>query len=204
MTPNSQFSPCQLWRLCESCPNPGRWNLVLFCPLSTCPLASLVLLPGWGCPAGNVSHRTISGIWHRDNIQNLMSLRDNIWHLITPCHNIQQFLNFFLSFFYIFLVLGFLLWIFFFGFFGLFFFDIWIFWNFLKKFGFSLDFFGFLEFLLKLLRLLLKVTKVATGHQKLSKMGRNSILSFFFFARRAKKSLGRRPKPTAGARSRPA
>ena len=35
--------------------------------------------------------------------------------------------------------------------------------------------------------LLLKVTKVTTGHQKLPKMGQNSIISCFF-ARRAKKA----------------
>ena len=41
--------------------------------------------------------------------------------------------------------------------------------------------------------LLLNVTTVTTGHQKLPKIGRNSI-----------KSLGQRPKPSAGARSMPA
>ena len=42
--------------------------------------------------------------------------------------------------------------------------------------------------------LLLKVTKVTTGHQKLPKMGQNSIISSFF-ARRAKKASaeGRSP-----------
>ena len=55
-----------------------------------------------------------------------------------------------------------------------------------------MDFFVFLGFLSKFLRLLLKVTKVTTGHQKLPKMGQNSIKSSFF-ARRAKKSLGRSP-----------
>ena len=43
----------------------------------------------------------------------------------------------------------------------------------------------FLGFLLKLLRLLLKVTKVTTGHQQLPKIGQNSIISSFL-ARRAK------------------
>ena len=50
-----------------------------------------------------------------------------------------------------------------------------------------LDFFGFLGFLSKLLMLVLKVTKVTTGHQKLLKMGQNSIISSFF-ARRSKKA----------------
>ena len=42
--------------------------------------------------------------------------------------------------------------------------------------------------------LLLKVTKVTTGHQKLPKMGQNSIISSFF-ARRTKKASaeGRSP-----------
>ena len=49
-------------------------------------------------------------------------------------------------------------------------------------------------FLSKLLRLLLKVTKVTTGNQKMPKMGQNSIISPFF-ARRAKNALaeGRSP-----------
>ena len=67
--------------------------------------------------------------------------------------------------------------IFFFGFFGIF-------------FGFFLDFFGFFcffWFFSKLLRLLLNVTTVTTGHQKLPKIGQNSIKSSFF-ARRAKKA----------------
>ena len=58
-----------------------------------------------------------------------------------------------------------------------------------------MDFFGFLGFLSKLLRLLLKVTKVTTGHQKLPKMGQNSIISPFF-TKRAK-------KPSAEGRSPP-
>ena len=40
-----------------------------------------------------------------------------------------------------------------------------------------MDFFVFFGFLSKLLRLLLKVTKVTTGHKKLPKMGQNSIIS---------------------------
>ena len=44
-------------------------------------------------------------------------------------------------------------------------------------------------FLSKLLRLLIKVTKVTTGHQKLPKMGQNRIISCFFFARRANNAL---------------
>ena len=45
-----------------------------------------------------------------------------------------------------------------------------------------------------MIRLLLNVTMVTTGHQKLPKMGQNSIKSFFF-ALRAKKALaeGRSP-----------
>ena len=74
---------------------------------------------------------------------------------------------------------------------------------FLKFFGFHLDFFGFQEFLSKLLRLLIKDTKVTAGHQKLPKMGKNSIKSSLFCPK-GKKSLVRRPKPSAGARSRPA
>ena len=61
--------------------------------------------------------------------------------------------------------------------------------------------FGF--FLHPSLMLLLKVTNVTNGHQKLPKMGQNSLITSFF-AQRAKKSLSRRPKPSAGARIRPA
>ena len=68
--------------------------------------------------------------------------------------------------------------------------DFFDFFDFLKFFGFFyffLDFFGFLGFFFK-------VTNVTTGHQKLPKMGQNSIISFFF-ARRAKKTSaeGRSP-----------
>ena len=62
-------------------------------------------------------------------------------------------------------------------------------------------FFNFLYFL-KLLRLLLKVTKVTTEHQKWPKMGQNSIMSFFL-AKGKKKSVGQRPNPSAGAKTRP-
>ena len=41
--------------------------------------------------------------------------------------------------------------------------------------------------------LLLKATKVTTGHQNLPKMGQNSIISSFF-ARRVKKALGQSPQ----------
>ena len=50
-----------------------------------------------------------------------------------------------------------------------------------------LDFLVFLGLLSKLLRVLLKVIKVTTEHQKLPKMGQNSIKSSFF-ARRAIKA----------------
>ena len=93
----------------------------------------------------------------------------------------------------------------FFGFFGLFldfldffwiflifwtFFGFWDFLKFFEIFWIFLDFF----FWLLLLKLLLKVTKVTTGHQKLPKMGQNSILRSFL-ARRAKKASaeGRSP-----------
>ena len=42
-----------------------------------------------------------------------------------------------------------------------------------------MDFFVFLGFLSKLLLLLIKVNKVTTGHQKLPKMGQNSIITSF-------------------------
>ena len=69
-------------------------------------------------------------------------------------------------------------------FFGLF----WIF----GFFEFFLIFFIFIFFwfLSKLIRLLLNVTMVTTGHQKLPKMGQNSIKTSFF-ARRAKKALAK-------------
>ena len=60
--------------------------------------------------------------------------------------------------------------------------------DFFKLFSF------FLGFLSKLLRLLLNVTKVTTGHQKSPKMGQNSIISSFF-ARRAKKASAKGRSP---------
>ena len=69
-----------------------------------------------------------------------------------------------------------------------------------------MDFFGFLGFLSKLLRLLLKVTKVTTVHQKLPKIGQNSLI-IFFFARRAKKASAEGQSPPqeleVGPRSEP-
>ena len=59
------------------------------------------------------------------------------------------------------------------------------------------DFFVFFS---KLLILLLKVTKVTTERQKWPKMGQNRIISSLL--PKGKKSLGQRPKPSAGARSR--
>ena len=60
--------------------------------------------------------------------------------------------------------------------------------DFLKLIGFFFGFFYvFFGFFLKLLWLLLQVTKVTTGHQKSLKLGQNSIISFFI-ARRAKKA----------------
>ena len=68
---------------------------------------------------------------------------------------------------------------------------------------FFLDFFVVFFWLLsKLLRLLLNVTTVTTGHQKSPKMGKNSIKSFFF-AQRAKKSLGPPLELEVGPRSGP-
>ena len=72
--------------------------------------------------------------------------------------------------------------------------------DFLEFFGFFKNLFRYFS---KLIRLLLKVTKVTTEQQKWPKMGRNSIISSFFCLK-AKKSLGQRPKPSAEARSRPA
>ena len=59
-------------------------------------------------------------------------------------------------------------------------------------------FFGFYFLFLfhsKLLRLLLKVAKVPTGHQKLSKMGQTSKINTIFFAQRAKKALAESQSP---------
>ena len=50
----------------------------------------------------------------------------------------------------------------------------------------------FLFFLSKLLRLLLKVTKVTTGHRKSPRMGQNNLISFFCCPK-CKKSLGLSP-----------
>ena len=86
-----------------------------------------------------------------------------------------------------------------------------IFWIILDFFDFFLlliffccwFFYFFWGFFSKLLRLLLKFTKVTTGHQKSSIMGQNSMVHVFFCLK-GKNNLGRRPKPFAGARSRPA
>ena len=63
---------------------------------------------------------------------------------------------------------------------------------FLKFLDFFLDFFVFLGFSSKLLRFLLNVTKVTSGHQKLPKIGRNSIINCLFCPK-GKKSLGGSP-----------
>ena len=59
----------------------------------------------------------------------------------------------------------------------------------------NFDCLGFLRFLSKLLRLLLKVTKVTTGHQKMPKIGQNSIISSFFAQRANKASAEGRSPP---------
>ena len=61
--------------------------------------------------------------------------------------------------------------------------DFWIF----EFFWFFLFFWVFFGFISKLLMLLLKVIKVTTGHQKLPKVGQNSLITSFF-ARRAKQA----------------
>ena len=68
--------------------------------------------------------------------------------------------------------------------------DYSVFWDCL---GFFLDFLDFFGLFPKLLWLLLKVTEVTTDLQKLPKISLNSI-----------KSVGQRPKPSAGARRKPA
>ena len=67
--------------------------------------------------------------------------------------------------------------------------------DFMIFFGFLKDFFWIYVIFSKLLRLQLEFTKVTTEHQKLPKMGQNSIISSFFLAQRANKSLveGRSP-----------
>ena len=93
--------------------------------------------------------------------------------------------GFFVVVFFVFFCIFFCIFFYFnFGFFLYFFF--WI-------FGFLFDYFGFLFWVFlysffKLIGLLLKVTKVTTGHQKWPTMGQNSIKSSFF-ARRIKKNL---------------
>ena len=56
-------------------------------------------------------------------------------------------------------------------------------------------FFSFLGFLSKLLRLIVKVTKATTGHQKLPKMGQNSIISSFLPEVQKKSSAKGRSPP---------
>ena len=52
------------------------------------------------------------------------------------------------------------------------------------------------QFFSNWLRLLIKVTKVITEHQKCPKIGQNRIISSFFCPK-DKKNLGQRPKPSA-------
>ena len=70
-----------------------------------------------------------------------------------------------------------------------------IFFNIFEIFWIFLDFFGFLVFLSKLLRFLIKFTKVTTGHQKLPKLGQNSIKSFILPKQRAKKASAKGQSP---------
>ena len=116
-----------------------------------------------------------------------------------------QFLDFlgFLWIFWIFLdFLGFF-WIFwiFFGFFWFFgrFLDFWIFWIFLK----FLDFFWIFFFLVIVTNV---TTKSYQGYYWTPKIAKNGPKQYnkLFFCPKGKKSLGRRPKPSAGARSKPA
>ena len=93
----------------------------------------------------------------------------------------------------------FLIWGFFYGFFLLYFYFLFFyiliflnFWNFLKFLYFLWIFFWSLGFLSKLPRLLIKVTKVTTAHQKLPKIGQISIISSLFCIK-GKKSLSRSP-----------
>ena len=69
---------------------------------------------------------------------------------------------------------------------------------FLYLFLIILDIFLMLSLVFLFLRYLLKVTKVTTEHQKMPKMGKNCIISPLFCPK-GKKSLGRRPNPSAGA-----
>ena len=103
------------------------------------------------------------------------------------------FLLTFLIYFWIFFLSFWFLWIFF----GLKKLDFWEF------FGFFLDFFVFFVFVC------FKVTKVNTkcyhGYFSTPKITKNGPKQHkkLFFCPKGKKSLGRRPKPSAGARSRP-
>ena len=81
------------------------------------------------------------------------------------------------------------------------FFWIFRFFGFFRFLGFFLlDF--LLDFFKLTIRLLLKVTEVPTEHQKLPKRSENSIKTLF--CPKGKKRLGRRPKPSTGARNKPA
>ena len=84
-------------------------------------------------------------------------------------------------------------------------------WFFLDFFGDCLIFnfflfvkhFYILVFFFKSKKLLLKVTKVTTDHQKLPKYGPKYLLKAIFCPK-GNKSLGQRPKSSAGAKRRPA
>ena len=60
-----------------------------------------------------------------------------------------------------------------------FFFDFFVFWDFFQFMDFFYLFFICFGFFFKLLRLLLKNTKITTGHQKLPKIGLNSTIRSF-------------------------
>ena len=63
-----------------------------------------------------------------------------------------------------------------------------------ELFAFYLDFFAFEIFFSKFLRLILKVTKFTTSHQKLPKIGPTKYKKLFF-ACRAKKALAKDRSP---------
>ena len=126
-----------------------------------------------------ISHFFLMYIWDFLRFFRIFQFFDHFWQFLDFWGFSMDFLDFcqiFFDFFLFFLDLFFL----FFGIFWIFCFFWIFFWIFL-----------FFWFLSKLIRLLLYVTMVTTGHQKSPKIGQNSIKS-------------RRPKPSAGARSRPA
>ena len=137
---------------------------------------------------------SLVNFWH---FRSLWSFLTIFWFLVFFMGSWIFFLFFGVGFFWIFFCIYFLdffFWLF------LTFLDFWIFRTFLKFLGFLGDFFGIL------FKVTMFITKSYQGHYWTPKIAENGPKHHnkHFFCPKGKKSLGWRPKPSAGARSRPA